>query len=141
MWRLCRGASFAGLHDSLVNYLGSRDPRVLLCLREEHAAFIASGYARVTGEPSPIIVHANVGLMHASMGIFDAWRGRRPMVVVGTAAFDGETRTPWIGRIHGPADRASMVRGFVKWDDEPNSLGAAEPSCLRAGAIGECRRS
>jgi acetolactate synthase-1/2/3 large subunit len=129
---LVPGASFAALHDSLVNYLGNRDPKILLCLHEEHAAFIGSGYAQVTGEPMLIIVHTNVGLMHASMGIFDAWCGRQPMVVIGTTAFDSETRTPWIEWIHSSADQAGMVRGFVKWDDEPHSPGAAVDSLRRA---------
>lgn len=129
---LVPGASYAALHDSLVNYLGNHDPKILLCLHEEHAAFLGSGYAQVSGEPLLIIVHTNVGLMHAAMGIFDTWCGRQPMVVIGTAAFDAETRTPWIEWIHSSADQASMVRGFVKWDDEPHSLGAAVDSLRRA---------
>ena len=35
------GASFRGLHDSLVNYLGNTRPELLLCLHEEHAVSIA----------------------------------------------------------------------------------------------------
>jgi|SRR5579875_1429375 len=129
---LVPGASYAALHDSIVNFLGNRDPKILLCLHEEHAAFLGSGYAQVTGEPLLIIVHTNVGLMHAAMGIFDTWCGRQPMVVIGTAAFDAETRTPWIEWIHSSADQAGMVRGFVKWDDEPHSIGAAIDSFRRA---------
>lgn len=129
---LVPGASYAALHDSIVNFLGNHDPKILLCLHEEHAAFLGSGYAQVTGEPLLIIVHTNVGLMHAAMGIFDTWCGRQPMVVIGTAAFDAETRTPWIEWIHSSADQASMVRGFVKWDDEPHSIGAAIDSFRRA---------
>jgi thiamine pyrophosphate-dependent acetolactate synthase large subunit-like protein len=129
---LVPGASYAALHDSLVNYLGNHDPKILLCLHEEHAAFLGSGYAQVTGEPMLIIVHTNVGLMHASMGIFDCWCGRQPLVVIGTAAFDAETRTPWIEWIHSSSDQAGMVRGFVKWDDEPHSIGAAIDSLRRA---------
>jgi hypothetical protein len=67
---LVPGASYAALHDSIVNFLGNHDPKILLCLHEEHAAFLGSGYAQVTGDPLLIIVHTNVGLMHASMGIF-----------------------------------------------------------------------
>ena len=129
---LVPGASYAALHDSIVNFLGNHDPKILLCLHEEHAAFLGSGYAQVTGEPLLIIVHTNVGLMHASMGIFDTWCGRQPMVVIGTTAFDSETRTPWIEWIHTSADQAGMVRGFVKWDDEPHSIGAAINSFRRA---------
>src|SRR5881396_126508 len=63
------GASFRGLHDSLVNFLGNERPQMLLCLHEEHAVAIAHGYAKVTGKPLGAIVHSNVGLMHASMAI------------------------------------------------------------------------
>ena len=43
------GASYRGLHDSLVNHLGNAHPQMLLCLHEEHAVAIAHGYAKVTG--------------------------------------------------------------------------------------------
>ncbi|PCI28257.1 acetolactate synthase, partial [Candidatus Kaiserbacteria bacterium] len=42
------GSSFRGLHDSLVNHLGNEDPRMLLCLHEEHTVAIAHGWAKVT---------------------------------------------------------------------------------------------
>lgn len=45
------GASFRGLHDSLVNCLGNRDPKMLLCLHEENAVAIAHGYPKVAGKP------------------------------------------------------------------------------------------
>src|SRR5207248_814131 len=45
------GASYRGLHDSLVNLLGNRDPQMLLCLHEEHAVAMAHGYAKVTRRP------------------------------------------------------------------------------------------
>src|SRR3954468_4422900 len=43
------GASFRGLHDSLVNYLGNTQPQMLLCLHEESAVAIAHGYAKASG--------------------------------------------------------------------------------------------
>ncbi len=46
---LVPGSSYRGLHDSLVNYNGNRDPQMLVCLHEEHAVAIAHGYAKVTG--------------------------------------------------------------------------------------------
>ena len=57
------GASYRGLHDSLVNYLGDELPKMLTVLHEEHAVAIAHGYAKVTGRPMGAILHANVGLM------------------------------------------------------------------------------
>ena len=43
------GASFRGFHDSLVNYLGNRQPQLLLCLHEDHSVAIAHGYAKASG--------------------------------------------------------------------------------------------
>src|SRR5882757_8998390 len=58
------GASYRGLHDSIVNYLGNDRPQMLLCLHEESAVAIAHGYAKVSGRLMGAVVHSNVGLMH-----------------------------------------------------------------------------
>ncbi|MDB5903640.1 MAG: acetolactate synthase, partial [Betaproteobacteria bacterium] len=42
------GASYRGLHDSLVNYLGNRTPEMILCLHDEHAVSIAQGYCKAS---------------------------------------------------------------------------------------------
>src|SRR2546429_4543157 len=127
------GASYRGLHDSLVNLLGNRDPQMLLCLHEEHAVAIAHGYAKVTGRPMGAIVHSNVGLMHATMAIFNAWCDRAPVVVLGaTGPVDAAKRRPWIDWIHTAQDQGALVRKFTKWDDQPASVAAAAESLLRA---------
>ena len=70
------GASYRGLHDSLVNHLGNRAPEMLICLHEEHAVSIAHGYAKASGKPMAVALHSNVGLMHGAMAIFNAWCDR-----------------------------------------------------------------
>ena len=80
---LVPGASFRGLHDSLVNYLGNTNPQMVICLHEEHAVAIAHGYAKVTDEPMGVCLHTNVGLMHATMAIFNAWCDRKPVMMFG----------------------------------------------------------
>src|SRR5215475_8935924 len=70
------GASYRGLHDSLVNHIGNAAPQMLLCLHEEAAVTIAHGYAKVTGKAMAAAVHSNVGLFHATMAIFNAWCDR-----------------------------------------------------------------
>ena len=128
------GASYRGLHDSIVNYLGNENPKMILCLHEEHAIAIAQGYAKVTGKPMAAAIHSNVGLMHASMAIFNAWCDRQPMIIIGaTGNVDAVKRRPWIEWIHTSRDQAAMVRHYVKWDDQPGSVGAARESILRAG--------
>ena len=127
------GASYRGLHDSLVNLLGNRDPQMLLCLHEEHAVAIAHGYAKVTGRPMGAIVHSNVGLMHATMAMFNAWCDRVPVFVLGaTGPVDAAKRRPWIDWIHTAQDQGALVRNFTKWDDQPASVAAAAESLLRA---------
>ena len=130
------GASFRGLEDSLVNYLGNERPTMLVCLHEESAVAIAHGYAKVTGEPMAVAVHSNVGLMHASMAIFNAWCDRIPVIVIGaTGPVDAPKRRPWIDWIHTARDQAALVRHFVKWDDQPASPAAVRESLLRAHAL------
>jgi thiamine pyrophosphate-dependent acetolactate synthase large subunit-like protein len=132
------GASFRGLHDSLVNFLGNERPRMLLCLHEDHVISIAQGYAKVTGKPLLTVVHSNVGLMHASMGIFNAWCDRMPMVVIGAnGPMDAMKRRPWIDWIHTTQDQGALVRSFTKWDDQPSSIGAALESIVRALQIAQ----
>jgi len=130
------GASFRGLHDSLVNHNGNRRPQMLLCLHEENAVSIAHGYAKVRNRPMGVVLHSNVGLLHGSMGIFNAWCDRVPMLVFGaTGPVDASKRRPWIDWIHTSADQGALVRNFTKWDDQPASVSAAIESVSRAAQI------
>jgi thiamine pyrophosphate-dependent acetolactate synthase large subunit-like protein len=130
------GASYRGLHDSIVNYLGNERPQMLLCLHEESAIAIAHGYAKVTGRAMAAAVHSNVGLMHGSMAIFNAWCDRMPVVILGaTGPVDADKRRPWIDWIHTAADQGALVRHFTKWDDQPASPAATREAILRANWI------
>jgi thiamine pyrophosphate-dependent acetolactate synthase large subunit-like protein len=127
------GASYRGLHDSLVNYIGNAAPQMLLCLHEEAAVAIAHGYAKVTGKAMGVVVHSNVGLFHATMAIFNVWCDRMPVIVLGaTGPVDAAKRRPWIDWIHTAADQGAIVRNYTKWDDQPASPAAARESLLRA---------
>jgi thiamine pyrophosphate-dependent acetolactate synthase large subunit-like protein len=130
------GASFRGLHDSLVNYLGNERPQMLLCLHEEAAVAIAHGYAKACGRMMGVVLHSNVGLMHATMAIFNAWCDRVPVLVLGaTGPWDAARRRPWIDWIHTSADQGALVRDYTKWDNQPGSVAAAYEALLRAGQI------
>lgn len=126
------GASFRGLHDSLVNHAGDH-PHLITCLHEEHAVSIAHGYAKAAGRPMAVALHTNVGLMHASMAIFNAYCDRAPMLVLaGTGPLDAARRRPWIDWVHTSIDLPALVRGFLKWDDVPTSLAATLDSVALA---------
>src|SRR5438552_1338097 len=132
------GASYRGLHDSLVNYHGNSASQMLLCLHEESAVAIAHGYAKVTGIAMAAAVHSNVGLMHATMAIFNAWCDRMPVLVLGaTGPVDADKRRPWIDWIHTARDQGALIRGYSKWDDQPASPAAAREALVRAKWIAE----
>lgn len=130
------GASYRGLHDSLVNYLGNKAPQMILCLHDENAVSIAQGYWKATNRMMAAALHSNVGLMHASMPIFNAWCDRAPVLVIGaTGPWDAAKRRPWIDWIHTCSDQAALVRNFTKWDNQPGSVKAAMEALLRGAQL------
>jgi acetolactate synthase I/II/III large subunit len=127
------GATFRGLHDSLVNYGGNHAPEIILCTHEESAVALAHGYARAKGKPMGAAVHNVVGLQHASMAIYNAWADRLPVIVMGgTGPMDTANRRPWIDWVHTALVQGNLVRDFVKWDDQPASVEAVPESFVRA---------
>jgi thiamine pyrophosphate-dependent acetolactate synthase large subunit-like protein len=130
------GASYRGLHDSLVNYLGNRAPQMVLCLHDETAVSLAHGYFKASGRMIASALHSNVGLMHATMQIFNAWCDRASILIVGaTGPWDAAKRRPWIEWIHTASDQGALVRNFTKWDNQPGSVTAAVEALLRAAQI------
>ncbi|MGG5822234.1 thiamine pyrophosphate-binding protein [Falsiroseomonas sp. HW251] len=130
------GASYRGLHDSLVNHLGNADPKMLLCLHENVAVAVAHGFAKACGERMGVILHSNVGLLNGSMALFNAWCDRVPMLVLGaTGPVDAAKRRPWIDWIHTVQDQGALIRHFVKWDAQPASIPAATEALLRADRV------
>ncbi len=89
------GASFRGLHDSIVNYGGYHMPELIQCCHEEISVALAHGYAKATGTPMAALIHNIVGLQHASMAIFNAWCDRAPVLALGaTGPMDSTQRHP-----------------------------------------------
>jgi benzoylformate decarboxylase/acetolactate synthase-1/2/3 large subunit len=114
------GASFRGIHDSLVH---AGRPELVLTLAENVTIAVAHGYAKATGRPMAAMVHNVVGLQNASMALFNAWIDQVPMVVIGgSGPADHARRRPWIDWIHTAKPQGAVVRDIVKWDDEPRSL-------------------
>ena len=128
------GASYRGLHDSLVNY-GGNDPPLLLCQHEKIAVQIAHGYAKATGKPMVAIVHDVVGMLHATMGIYYAYLDRCPVFVIGaTGPMDESRRRPFIDWIHTANVNGEQLRHYVKWDYQPASIEGVPDSFARAYA-------
>ncbi len=126
------GSSFRGLHDSLVNHGGNHDPQLLLCLHEEVAVSLAHGWSKATGLLGVAVVHDLVGLMHASMAVYDAFCDRTPLLVLGgSGPADPASRRP-IDWIHSATTQAQLVRDFTVWDAEPMTAQAGVDDVVRA---------
>ncbi len=129
------GASFRGLHDSLVNY-GDNKPPMMLCNHEEIAVQIAHGYAKATGEPTAVILHNLVGLLHACMAIYYAYIDRVPIFIMGaTGPMDEAKRRPHIDWTHTALVQGNAIRDYVKWDYQPTSIHGVPESFARAYSI------
>jgi thiamine pyrophosphate-dependent acetolactate synthase large subunit-like protein len=125
------GASFRGIHDSLVHTDGA--PQVVLCMHEGVSVAIAQGYAKAAGKPMAVLLHDVVGLQNGSMAIYNAWCDRVPMLLIGgTGPKSKARRRPWIDWIHTATVQAEQVRNYVKWDDEPHDMASVPESFARA---------
>ena len=129
------GASYRGLHDSIVNYGGNR-PAMMLCQHEETAVQIAHGYAKASGKPMVAILHNLVGLLHANMAVYYAYADRAPVFVIGaTGPMDETKRRPRIDWIHSALVQGEAVRAYTKWDYQPTVIGGVPESFARAYAV------
>ncbi|MBM4261062.1 MAG: thiamine pyrophosphate-binding protein [Deltaproteobacteria bacterium] len=130
------GATFRGIHDSIVNYGGNYKPEVIFCHHEEISVAIAHGYAKAKNKPMIAIVHNMVGLQHASMAIFNAYIDRVPMMVLGgTGPMNTKRRRPRIDWIHTALVQGNQVRDYTKWDDQPYSIDDVPDSFTRGYRI------
>src|SRR6266852_4444742 len=111
------GASYRGLHDSLVNYGGNVLPEMILCQHEEIAVGIA---------------HDVVGLLHSCMAIYYAYIDRAPILILGaTGPMNEAKRRPRIDWIHTANVQGNAVRDYTKWDDQPASVDGIPTSFAR----------
>lgn len=128
-------SSFRGLHESIINYGGNKDPELLTCCHEESSVGIADGYARVAGKPMGVMMHPNVGIQHGSMNIYNAFAAATPVFMIVGNTVDAADRRPGAEWEHSAVDPAALVRDFVKWDDAPGSLTHFAESAVRAYKI------
>src|SRR5690242_14858784 len=128
-------SSYRGIHESLINYGKNTMPEFLTCTHEESSVGMAHGYFKATGKPLLNLVHGTVGLQHATMGIYNAWCDRVPVIVMGGNDMDAAHRPPGVPTIHAAQDINALVRDFTKWDDQPVSLQHFAQSFVRAYKI------
>ena len=129
------GSSFRGIHESVINYGGNKNPEFITCCHEESSVAMAHGYAKIEGKPLAVFAHGTVGIQHASMAIYNAYCDRAPVYIIAGNIIDATKRIPPVEWAHSVQDAAAMVRDYVKWDDLPVSLPHFAESAVRAYKI------
>ncbi len=128
------GTTFRGLQESVINYAQGK-MEWLSCAHEEISGSMAHGYAKAAGKPMIIMVHNTVGLQHASMALYNCWADRVPMLVMLGNYADGALRSSAADWDHAMLDNAAMVRGYIKYDEQPGSLQHYKESMLRGHGL------
>jgi acetolactate synthase-1/2/3 large subunit len=112
------------------------------CRHEAAAVAMASGYAKITGKPQAVLLHATAGPLNAAMFLRAAYQERVPMVICcgETSAFGEESRLPdpgnqWIHDLTDIGGPAELLRRCVKWCDRVTSTTILVQSVERAMQI------
>jgi acetolactate synthase-1/2/3 large subunit len=136
------GTDFAPVIEGLARAgaAGAELPEVLAISHETAAVAMAHGYYLVTGRPQAVMVHVNVGLANAAMGLINAATDNIPIIMC-----SGRTPVTEQGQLGSRdlpihwgqemRDQGAMVREFVKWDYELRSGSQVETLVDRAVAI------
>lgn len=126
------GSTFESLHESIINYGDNKMPEFLTCCHEESAVAMAHGYYKIEGKPMMALLHGNIGLQHAAMAIYNAYCDRVPVYMIVGNHEDAADRAQGVQTFHSAQDMGLLVRDYVKWDDDPYSLGHFAESAVRA---------
>jgi acetolactate synthase-1/2/3 large subunit len=121
-----------GMQESIINYGGNHKPEFLTCTHEEIATAMAHGYFKIEHKPLISMAHGTVGLMHATMALYNAYCDRVPLIFIGGMTSDAAERDwPNSGWHHAAQDAGAIARDFLKWDDQPISLQHFAESAVR----------
>lgn len=116
-------------------------PAYLSCWHELLAVDLALGYTAMTGRMQAVLLHAGVGLMQGSMGLYGARLSELPMLVM-----SGESMTfgdqqgfdpgpQWYNNHNTVGGLQTIVHPLVKWAHQATSAANLYEMVVRAGEI------
>ncbi len=106
----CPGTTEVPILDALIN---RKEPKFILCVHECTAVSSADGYARVTGRPGVVTLHANVGLANGISHIHNASVAGSPLLIIN---FIKSRRLLGRRGFTSAHDHQEMVKQYTKWD-------------------------
>jgi len=83
-------------------------------LHENIALGAAMGYGRVTRKPGVVVVHVTPGVSHLLANLYNAWRARIPLIVIGgQQSSELVTQEPLLW-----SNTVELTRQFTKWSHQ-----------------------
>jgi acetolactate synthase-1/2/3 large subunit len=134
------GTDFPPIIEALAHLPPNAVPEPVTIPHETATIAMAHGYYLVTGRPQAVMVHVNVGLANAAMGVINAMSDNIPVLVM-----SGRTPITETGRAGGRMspiqygqemyDQTSLVRDITKFNYELRYPEQGEPLVSRAIAL------
>ncbi|MEZ5788893.1 MAG: thiamine pyrophosphate-requiring protein [Xanthobacteraceae bacterium] len=134
------GTDFPPIIEALASLPENETPQPALIPHETAAVAMAHGYFLVSGKPQAVMVHVNVGLANAAMGVINAASDNIPIIVM-----SGRTPITESGRPGGRMTpiqcgqemfhQSSLVADSVKFHYEMRFPEQGEPLVSRAIAL------
>lgn len=106
----CPGTTEVAILDAMV---GKDKPSFILVPQEGVAVSAADGYARITGKPGVVSLHANVGLANGVSQVYTAQVAGMPVIVLNAIKHRSILSHGAFTVAH---DHQEMVKQFTKWD-------------------------
>src|SRR5262245_51762585 len=132
------GVQIMGIYDA---FYGRSDVRILTVRHEQTTAYMADGYARVTGKPGVALVVPGPGVQNASAAMGTAYASSSPVLLLagqGESYNIGHDR----GALHEINDQQDMIRPVTKWQQrvsEVRGIPAAIHEAMRQMRTGRPR--
>jgi acetolactate synthase-1/2/3 large subunit len=134
------GTDFPPIIEAFASLSQDETPQPVTVLHETVGIAMAHGYYLATGRPQAVMVHVNVGLANAAMGVINAASDNVPILVM-----SGRTPITEAGRRGGRMtpiqygqemyDQSSLVADSVKFHYEMRYPEQGEPLVSRAMAL------
>jgi acetolactate synthase-1/2/3 large subunit len=117
------GVQTYGLFDALSRR--ADEIKVIAPRHEQATAYMAFGYAKVTGRPGVFCVVPGVGFLNASAALASAYGASTPILCL-TGEVPSEFIGSGMGHLHELPDQLAMMRGITKWAERIDHPADAE---------------
>jgi acetolactate synthase-1/2/3 large subunit len=122
------GVQIMGIYDA---FHGQSDIRLMTVRHEQTTAYMADGYARVTGKPGVALVVPGPGVQNASAALGTAYSGSSPVLLLA-----GQVESYHLGKdrgaLHEINDQQDIIRPVTKWCGRANSVSEIAPAIQEA---------